>query len=89
MIPLREKVGQQLDLEDEARALGSDRYRTRRPLPWQAWTDGWRCSDDALIYPLNEPVWIWRPDTGTLDVSRNELKLVDRIQGGRWPSKAS
>lgn len=30
-------------------------------LPWQAWLDGWRCPDHTLIYPVNEPPWIWRP----------------------------
>lgn len=30
-------------------------------LPWQAFTDGWRCPDAALIDPVSEPVWTWRP----------------------------
>lgn len=34
---------------------------TLEQLPWQAWLDGWRCSDDSLVYDMNEPPWIWRP----------------------------
>jgi hypothetical protein len=38
MTPLRDKVRQQLDLEDEARALGSDRHPQSdidQLLPWR------------------------------------------------------
>ena len=47
---------------------------TIEQLPWQAWTDGWRCSDDALIYPLNEPVWGWH--RGALRSERSAGMLV-------------
>lgn len=35
MTEFREKIRQQLDLEDEARALGAARYRGRKALPWK------------------------------------------------------
>lgn len=32
----RDRVARQIALEDEARALGASRYRSRRPLPWRS-----------------------------------------------------
>jgi hypothetical protein len=49
MDTLREKVRQQLASEDEARALGSDRHRTRRPPPWRTVTAG--VSEESELPP--------------------------------------
>lgn len=46
---LRDKIGRQLDLEAEARALGVDRYRRQRPLPWR--TDAAGVEDEADLPP--------------------------------------
>lgn len=35
---IRDKIARQLEIEDEARALGARRYRSSRPLPWRTET---------------------------------------------------
>ncbi|MFN3582810.1 DNA-directed RNA polymerase [Phenylobacterium sp.] len=46
---LRDRIGRQLDLEAEARALGVERYRRQRPLPWRTDTAG--VEDEADLPP--------------------------------------
>ncbi len=46
---IREQVERQLGLENEARALGVERYRGQRPLPWRMETGG--VAEEAELPP--------------------------------------
>ncbi len=46
---LRDLVARQIALENEARALGVDRYRRSRPLPWRTESAG--VEDEADLPP--------------------------------------
>lgn len=45
----RQKVAEQLALEDESRALGANRYRAERPLPWR--TEASSVNEEADLLP--------------------------------------
>lgn len=50
---IREQIARQLELEDEARALGAPRYRFRRPLPWRTEASS---PDDEADLPSGRPL---------------------------------
>ena len=45
----REDIARQLELEDESRSLGAERYRSQRPLPWR--TESSSVEDEADLPP--------------------------------------
>lgn len=49
MTDIRERIARQLDLEDEGRRLGADRYRAMRPLPWR--TEASSATEEADLPP--------------------------------------
>lgn len=80
MDTLREKVRQQLAPEDEARALGSDRHRTRRPLPWRTDTAG--VSEESELPPGRQLLKLTIMPTAAAIA-----EFYARIEEEGWPVK--
>ena len=72
---IRDKIRQQLELEDEARALGADRYRARRPLPWR--TEAAGQDEEAELPPGRQLLKLSVEPTAAAI-----REFVDRIKAG-------
>lgn len=80
----RDKLARQIALEDESRALGASRYRSRRPLPWR--NEPSAADEEAELPPGRQLLKLAIQPTA--QAIRDFLKIVDQGGGARTPEAA-
>lgn len=80
----RDKLARQIALEDESRALGASRYRSRRPLPWR--NEPSAADEEAELPPGRQLLKLAIQPTA--QATRDFLKIVDQGGGARTPEAA-
>lgn len=76
---LRAKIARQLDLEDESRTLGAERYRAQRALPWR--TDPSMVVEEAELPPGRQLIRQVIPPT--VEALEEFLARMNRAGAGR------